>query len=334
MKKVLLSMMAVAALASCAKEEGNTPAPVDNNEITLVSNTVNAMTKASLSGDFTGIARVLASANQTNFSTLYGSRDATNTYIKFDGTTSAKGFTNAAGDDPQPEYYQGNENVYLCGFYPNTWTIAGAYESIDGKTDVMFAPAITVNKSTEVAYRKLTFNHLLTKLDVQVKIENGEIDNWGTITSMTLSSNTKISVDVASLPTAVSSITPANFSEPSTLNFYSTTGDAQISNTALPEEATTQATDFAYIMCAPVTADGTENAEYTLNIVTEKAGSYTVPLNLKNADNSTDFDKSTLGYQFKVLLTFESTEITATATIAPWNQGGQTEATVGSDTQN
>lgn len=324
-------MMAVAALASCSKDN-ETPAPTtDPNEITLVSNMVGVETKAPLSGDLKAVARVLAtSTSTTNFSALYGTRDADNTYINFDGTTTAKGFTNAAGNDEDPEYYQGDKTVYLCGFYPKDWTVDGEFSAIDGKTDVLFAPAIGVTKDTEIANRKLTFHHLLTKLNVKVKLENGSVDNWGKITSMTLTSNTKVNLNVASLPTNVRDIAVSSFSESKTLNFYTINGDAAISSTALPEGAETTATDFAYVMCAPVTADGED--DYTLTIVTEKGGTHTVGVDLKKSDNSSAFTGSTLGYQFDIVLNFQSTEILATATVAEWNDGGQVEIDINAST--
>ena len=331
MKKVILSMMAVAALASCSKDN-ETPAPTtDPNEITLVSNMVGVETKAPLSGELKAVARVLAtSTSTTNFAALYGTRDGDNTYIKFNGTTTLEGFTDATGANEKPEFYQGDNEVFLCGFYPAAWTVNGEFSAIDGKTDVLFAPAIRVTKNTEDANRKLTFHHLLTKLNVKVKLENGSVDNWGTIKSMTLTSNTKVNLDVASLPTDVTTIPVSSFSESKALSFYTINEDAAISSTALPKGAETAATDFAYVMCAPVTATGTD--DYILTIVTEKGGTHTVGVDLKDEDDSSAFTGSTLGYQFDIVLNFQSTEILATATVAPWNTGGQVEIDINAST--
>lgn len=341
MKKVLLSMMAVAALASCAKEEGNTPAPVDNNEITLVSNTVNAMTKAPIeTSDLNGIARVLASETSGNYSTLYTGRDQTNTYINFAGASTEKGFVQSNGTTPAPAYYKdATSTVYLFGLYPSTWSLSsGNYTcTFDGKTDVMFAPEIGVTKSTEVAGRTMRFNHLLTKLNVQAKLSEGTADSWGTITSIILeSANNQVAIANTALPTNATTRTDFNYSGSESIPFYvwETGGDYTdnaISNANMPTNDTE--INVAYTLCAPVTADGNTGSEYTLHIVTSNGGTHDVNINLLQSDNSSNFTGSTSGYQFTIVLNFQSTEITATATVAPWSQGGEVAVPVGGDTQ-
>lgn len=341
MKKVLLSMMAVAALASCAKEEGNTPAPVDNNEITLVSNTVNAMTKAPVAtGGLTGIAKVLASETSGNYSTLYAGRTEQNTYINFAGASTEKGFVENNGTTLAPAYYKdATSPVYLFGFYPSSWSLSsGSYTcTFDGKTDVMFAPEISVRKSTEVSGRTMTFQHLLTKLDVKAKLSEGTADSWGKITSITLeAADNQVAIANTALPTNADTRTGFNYSGSVSIPFYvwETGGnytDNAISNADMPTNDTE--INVAYTLCAPVDADGNTGSEYTLHIVTSNGGTHNVDINLLQSDNSTNFTGSTSGYQFTIILNFQSTEITATATVAEWKDGGETEATVSGDTQ-
>lgn len=340
MKKALLSMMAIAVLASCAKEENN-PAPVDNNEITVVSNTVSAMTKAPIkTGGFNGIAKVLASETTGNYSTLYTGRTEQNTYINFAGATIEKGFVESNGTTLAPAYYKdATSTVYLFGLYPSSWTLSESNYTctFDGKTDVMFAPEIGVTKSTEVTGRTMTFNHLLTKLDVKAKLSEGTADSWGTITSMTLeSAENKVAIANTSLPTNADTRTGFLYSGNANISFYvwETEGnytETAISNAAMPENDTE--TNVAYTLCAPVNADGNTNPEYTLHIVTSKGGTHDVKINLLHSDNSSNFSGSTSGYQFTIVLDFQSSEITATATVADWKTGGETEATVDSGTQ-
>ena len=339
MKKVLLSMMAIAVLASCAKEENN-PAPVDNNEITVVSNTVSAMTKAPIkTGGLTGIARVLSTENTGNYSVLYDDRNQTNTYINFAGESTEKGFVTSDGSTPAAAYYKdATSTVYLFGLYPSTWALSGSnYEcTFDGKTDVMFAPEIGVTKSTQTAQRLMTFNHLLTKLDVKAKLSEGTSESWGAITSMTLeSAKNKVAIANTSLPTNADTRTGFLYSGNANISFYvwETGGnytETAISNAAMPENDTE--INVAYTLCAPVNADGNTNPEYTLHIVTSKGGTHDVKINLQS-DNSSNFSGSTSGYQFTIVLDFQSSEITATATVADWKTGGETEATVDSGTQ-
>lgn len=341
MKKVLLSMMAVAALASCAKEEGNTPAPVDNNEITLVSNTVNAMTKAPVKdGGLTGLAKVLASETSGNYSTLYAGRTEQNTYINFAGASTEKGFVENNGTTLAPAYYKdATSPVYLFGFYPSTWIFSSNNYTctFDGKTDVMFAPEISVTKSTEVSRRTMTFQHLLTKLDVKAKLSEGTADSWGKITSITLEAEkNQVAIANTALPTNADTRTGFNYSGSQSIPFYvweagGNYTDKAVSDAAMPTNDTE--INVAYTLCAPVDADGNTGSEYTLHIVTSNGGTHNVDINLLQSDNSTNFTGSTSGYQFTIILNFQSTEITATATVAEWKDGGETEATVGGETQ-
>lgn len=340
MKKVILSMMAVAALASCSKDN-ETPAPTtDPNEITLVSNTVGVETKAPIeAGELTGIARVLASETQGNYSTLFTGRTQENTYINFVGTTTEKGFVESDGTTLAPAYYKdATSSVYLFGLYPKEWALSGSnYEcTFDGKTDVMFAPEISVTKSTTKEDRNLTFKHLLTLLEVKAKLSEGTADSWGSITSISLQdAKNKVSIANSALPNQAAAITGFSYSGTAKIPFYvweasGSYSETALSNATMPENDTK--INLAYVLCAPVEADGATVEEYTLNIVTTKGGTHNVKINLKD-DKSANFNGSTSGYKFSIVLDFQSSEITATATVAAWGVGGETEAVVDVNTQ-
>lgn len=193
MKKIFYSIMAIAALTACNKEQVSTAPQADDSVIRLTSANVGVATKAPVDGTtFTGqTAIVLASTVSGNYTSdnLYG--ETANMYMKFNGT-AASGFCTADGTR-QDKYYDGANTTYLYGLYPHaSWGAPGSESytlTIDGKTDAMTAPEVAVSKAANTGEGKqpgnLTFAHRLTKLLVTAEVTEGE-GYWDNITGIEL----------------------------------------------------------------------------------------------------------------------------------------------------
>ena len=190
MKKLILSLAAVAALASCATNENETPTTnYDLNEIRVSSQALEATTKAPFEGstidatDHVLLAYVPTTITENNYTTLYNSGNSGD-YIKFTNN-QATGFCDATGNTPQPKYYPASGEVWICGLFPAAgWTSLSetATHSIEGNTDIMAAAQKKSVKGGEV--QTLAFKHLLTKLNITFIAETGAATQWGDVTKI------------------------------------------------------------------------------------------------------------------------------------------------------
>lgn len=330
MKKIFYSIMAIAALTACNKEQVGTAPQADDSVIRLTSANVGVATKAPVDGTtFTGqTAIVLASTVSGNYTSdnLYG--ETANMYMKFNGT-AASGFCTADGTQ-QDKYYDGANTTYLYGLYPHaSWGAPGSESytlTIDGKTDAMTAPEVAVSKAANTGEGKqpgnLTFAHRLTKLLVTAEVTEGE-GYWDNITGIELieaggstSIQNKLTVSATDLSETFSGNTAS-------LPFYSWSGeyvygDASVLDVTLPGKGE-EAVPAAYTLCAPVTADGSD--DFKLKITLANGNAYEVPVGLQTKDSQA-FTGSTAGYEFTIALAFEAEIIEATATITDWLEGG------------
>ena len=115
-----------------------------------------------------------------------------------------------------------------------------------------------------------------------------------------------------------------------TFSFYAKDGDAYTDNafTAQAKELTTDLTEIAYALVAPITADGTK--DFKLRVKTQKGSEAEVismvDIDLTAKEGSTLGD--TKGQAFALTLTFKATEITPSATVADWIEGGSAGAEI------
>ena len=345
MKKLIFSVLAVAAMASCSKSE-LVERPADAT-IAVKSEvlTVKQSTKAPFEGITATeslVARVLASTTSANYEpTLY--HDDSMTFGPTAATTAVP-FTNSKA------YPTDGSAVYLCGLYPNdtNWTdfaytsgatprTAFSYE-IDGKTDVMIAPQVVTTKAEALAntFQTLAFDHKLTYLVIRAKANStSAIDDFGAITDITLTKANANKPRVLMSATINATAVSTNFlaadsdgKEVESFPFYTIGTDGAATDTvfagqnvALVEvDGTTVmvAPSIAYSLVAPVTADGTE--DYELLVKTEKnTAGFPVKVNLRDAAGSA-FNGTTRGYKFVITLDFESTPIQALGTVTEWTE--------------
>ena len=338
MKKILLSVMLAAALASCTKEEnGKNPAGDFEIMAGATALSVDAVTKAPINAIPAGglLARVPVSEISGNYTAEWQSNAG---YMKFTptSTSTATGFADDAGV-AAPKFYpaEDNKTTYLCGLYPSEgWTVGtNATLNFDGKTDVMAAKEVSTTKADAAtsSFKTLAFQHLLTQLRIQFVAPDANAANaWGSISSLELQDadgnaiGNKVTVDLKA-GTGTFAVGDASF------GFYKMTGEDQCTDNAYSATTVTTTQAYvAYVLAPSVTATSTSGlAEYKLKITSAGGATETVDINLKAADNNTDYADYTAGKAFDIVLSFRATEIKAMATIATWTDMGTTEVPVG-----
>lgn len=358
MKKLIFSVLAVAAMASCSKSElVERPADAVIMAKTEVLTVKQGITKTPFEGITTTeslTARVIASTTSGDFdptgASLY--HDANMVFV--DGSD-----TKPVGYNPSKAYPTDGSSVFLCGLYPASttdWTNFSTSNSggvskttaeyvFDGKTDVMIAAQVETKKSEALAnpavFKTLNFNHMLTKLVVRAKAASADaIDDFGGVTEITLTKANGSQPNTTILATlndgTADASKPANFTTP-TASFAFYTVDAGVAtdnaftaqNVALIEvdgTVVTEAPTIAYSIVAPIIADGTE--DYELLVKTEKnTKGFTVPVNLK-APGGSAFTGTTQGKYFIITLEFESTPIQTQGKVTAWVEGGSDDITI------
>ena len=361
MKKLFFSMLAVAAMASCSKsdliERPAAPAAGDV-EILASSNAKGITTRTpfvgAIASDNKLLAQVLVSLKSNDYTTLWNTADD---QMEFDSTDSI-------GFKTTPCYYPADGSmVYLCGFYPSTgWTTTSNRQvyTIDGKSDVMTAKEVSGNKKDAQDENKfapkLTFDHLLTQLVVKVEAtDSAAYKAWGKITDMYLtnaaghvSGGVGIRQEVRVVPgTGATTYGAADEGALATLPYYGiektdgsmtdiefgkdNAGAAKaVELPVLKDGEEPVAVAYTLVTPVPVTATPVTEKHYTMVIKTEKhTDAKTVDVTLKTKDTpATNFSTATTGYAFDVVLTFNATEIMATATVTDWKEGGVTDITI------
>ena len=270
------------------------------------------------------------------------------------------GFLSTADGGKGSMYFPADkDDVYLFGLYPYDleWTEStsagksSAVCKIDGKSDIMVAPQAVANKAKHQAvspatpeYPTLAFEHMLTKLIVKVSAENdAAISAWGQITDIALTGangGLKNQVSIACTDKVAGQPMKGSFTAPegtpASFDFFKmdmtqTDASKQYTDTAFKSlvlddtavELTETATNVAYVLVAPLTADLVNtDTDFTLQVkTTNHTTAYTVNINLLDA-TAAAYAQSTQGKYFEITLTFKATEIQAKATVVAWENGG------------
>jgi hypothetical protein len=321
MKKIILMLLAVAALTSCSKFE---PANGDETGSQVkLSGVINSSAATRVGGVIDpGVA----------LSSLYVFRADQDASSNWPTTyTSNVGGSLAIGGSISTTphlYYQTNASQAsrFIGLYPGGGTVnystdATVSYTLDGSTDIMGTSYKEGNKGTAATPIALGFEHLLTKIEVEVKVvgaddtERAEISNniWGAVNSIAVAG--KQVTAVVTLPdptdaTALPTVAATGATNPLTLT--SRTGGATTPVTMLADGS---ATRFGYAMFIPVGAPG---EQLTLNITTAN-----VVGSIESRTTRTDlvFDRG-CGYKITVAFSATSVQIASvipTGTIAGWD---------------
>lgn len=345
MKKYLFAILAAGVLVSCAKE--NVPAVTEEvtDEI-VMSSGVDATTKAPVESDASDLPTIntnvwfVRSADQTaaTIATSNWASDEGIVTLKTGGygsglvpaqisTAGAVTFTPTQYYHSDPSYYS-----YMIGFAPYTAGVltkaatqkAKATWTYDGKMDLLVADAVGANKAIKKdvtpANRNLKprFYHLLTWLDFKVVGATADAaTNWGQVKSITIKNvNTKVEYTIEPFAAA---LTPnaATFSTNGNVSSYALSA-AGVPSDAAPAALALSSTaqNFSYALVEP------GKAAYDIDVVTSVDGAdannkTTTVANFAFAGGAS----AKAGYRHVVTLTFNSSDITAVATIKKWEDG-------------
>lgn len=334
MKKYLLFAFSLCLLSACGSDEGISPENTEQVPIMLSAKSlsIGVETKAPYilttpNADTTLVARVISSQATGNYSTLYS--DGSMTFV----SAAKVGYT---GTPTGTNYYPANDALlYFSGLHPSAdWTLSGtnqASRTFNGSIDVMYAKEVSAKKTTSPA--ALAFDHLLTLLHVSVKAADAAaITAWGNITKIELTqageNAVKGKVEVTMGTTLSSSFSVV--SEVTVIPFYTASESDEViaygSTEFTSQTLTTSEALAAYSMVEAITADGTK--DYTLKIYSaNNTAGTSVDIGLKGTGGS-NFTSTTQGKSFDIALTFSTTAIEATATVAAWTPSGGAEIIV------
>jgi hypothetical protein len=286
MKKILFMMLAVMALVSCSKFEVFSDEDIKTNgSLVELSGVIEDMDTRAGAGVISGklsadlsvsVFRADMSADATPVYSKYNADAIAGTVAEKDGklamSPKQRFFPNAARKSKFIAVYPSDGTfTNEAGSNKTTGTVTFA---LDGKTDVMCTNIAEGYKGL-AAMPKLTFKHLLTRVDVKIQAEAGAgyTNNdiralWGNIKTITVKDK-KIDA-VVTLPaatdanTATASIAAVTGGTATALSLWN--GTAAPGEAALPDAATY----FGYAMFLPVT-DG----KLTFNISTTDGGDTT-----------------------------------------------------------
>lgn len=305
MKKLMMSIFIVTALASCSSENEI----IDNGgikgdervEIKMRANILDVQTKAIINKGAAFTGTVFYSLTTNN----YTSAQTAKVDFKTDGTgTLPTGTT---------WYYPiaDTDLAYLCGYYSETSTEDAANNkvnfTIDGSNDIMFASQISGKRSeSDTKPLTLTFNHKLTQIQLKAKKSSEVTDTDLKINSITVKTAKKTA-----------------FFDKATGKFdfdNDTKEDLSVPTNSLPSAALgTTTAETGTLLLAPET-------EYTLSIVTNKGTFDNVKIQPKAQDGSaSDFKESTA---HEITLTFSQKEVTPSAEVGEWKNGNRGETII------
>lgn len=336
MKKFLtLATLAAVTLTGCNNDKFNdVPAPdAVGTEILFGAKAFTVGTKAPFEGAIAAdnklVALVVGSGTTNDYGTIY--KDDGNNEAKGDMTFVDQGQAKSGFPTAVNWPSDGNKTLYFRGFYPGGgfWTIGGATATatVDGKSDLMGTEEVS---GTRVSNTLLFgFTHMLTKLHIKVVGTASAATSWGTITNIELVKASN--ADPAETATLTYSSGMATFSSAADaeIPFFkaSAAADSKITYTdesLAPITISTTPTLVAYSMVPPVDASSAIN-DYTLKITTsEGAGKSGKDVDIALKDMSgADLADLTDGKKFDITINFGGlNEITATATVEEWEDGG------------
>jgi len=337
MKKLIYLILPAITLAACSKEE-NLPVGEDLQiKMNVGIDGLEAETRgdgminSTLTTDLSvGFARVDQDNSPGTYDATYRSAVVAAT-VKTDKKVA---FTVAQNYNPNTA-----NKTKLIGFYPSgTWTQASRTitNTVDGTTDVMYSNAVEGNKSTAATPLAITFKHALTQVNVHAyalsvaakaawgEIEKVEIVKVGgqeciiTLPITTASVATEAGVTFNPSTATVDMVLPKkNPTGNTTINGKNSMSEYTIGNgVELPTSEPTKAI-LGYAMFAPWKAAA---GKLSFKVTTSKEGEITVEV-----PTAQDF---LAGNAYAINLKFSATDITATATITPWNTGGAVDITI------
>lgn len=295
MKKIFMSMFALAALASCSSEEVLNE-PVDNNkpvEIKLTAGVLDVTTKAPIETGSTFLPTIVG---------WEGTMEPTAGEPKW--TTEPDAAITAGTGTPitlkDKQYYNANgtTHTYIRAFYPQGSLTADGlttFSNPKGDVDVMLTDGIVdagAKPASTPTPQALQFKHMLTQL------------NFTATGDVSLASGTK-----------VISIKVKNVELPTGLNIFTgvlTAGAASDINVENVPNTTEIPTGSTLTLGDPIMINPLNTNSLKLDIETSTGTFIDVPVTLEASDNGKG------GTSYGIALTFKQKEITVTATVEAW----------------
>ncbi len=316
MKRILLSLLTLAALASCSKEPAPTPAAGDGI-IRVVAGVAATRAVADASTGLTGASFIVVEGGATAPASFAGGTAYTGDVAAASGEVT---FTSAN----VPAYNLDDANAWFAAYAPGGALASDAIEwPIDGRTDIMVTDAVwNAGKRSAPVSTGLNFNHRLSQVEVVCRAESGTAASavrsvWGEITKIEfVGAPVTMKYDLSATP-AVSVSGSADFA---LLADYDGTAFTPV---AIPEDDNTTA--CAVAMLAPVAASAAES--FRLKVTTSGAAAATpVPITVEiPVSLGGSAEPMTAGRKHTVTLSFKAEEkligVAATA-VEEWSGGG------------
>ncbi len=294
MKRTILFLSALAALAGCSKSERENTSFGDNVPVTLSAGIPTAsIAPGSRAVVETGTAFTAGVAGwETSGAAAYGNAATWYTTANITASTTAQPVTLA-----EPQVYNANNNIKTCmkAWYPAGEPANGSitFSNTDGTVDALFAGEVTGSKNDNTG-KVLQFAHKSTQLKFAV-VADASLAAGTTIE--------KISVLNAELPTGFDlTADAATYASPATLDVPGIPADKEI--TATTAEVGNP------VMIKPMSGN-----TVTLNIETSAATFEGVTATI---DDDTNFVE---GKAYTITLTFKQQAVNLTATVAEWTTG-------------
>ena len=301
MKKIILSLLAIAAMTSCTKsseEEIDPNAPV---EIELTAGLLEAQSRAAIESNTVSGVSILR-------------KDGTDETNDWGTTAKTVDITNSNDNifDTNKEYYNPNATIhaYFLGYYP-AGTVSGTgvdqivtfNPTLDNcSTDILYSPSVDLGtKGTPTSNAKLTFKHQLARINfVFVKGNGYPSDDYITsvkIKSIALPKSMKLSDGSLTFGTEVTDgIEVLNNNDNTKLKIIEGAGTA------------TTAEQAAMIQPEKI---------ITLDITTNKGSFSNVAVKI-GGNPLSDSNKIKAGKQYTITITFSGKEAITTGTIEEW----------------
>lgn len=306
MKKLIFSMLAMAAMVSCSNEgdpinEVNPPVDGEKVEIKLNAGVVGVETKAAIAadpsmGDFdNSIVSLLRqdAENTTGMTWLVSAKEQAT--IASDGTVTLP--------ETYKFYDKAGKNAYFLGYYPDATITSGvvAYTGINGTKDILCTSIVDAGSGVAAKATALEFKHMLSQVEIQVVGEAVAATNFGKIKTVTLK-------DVPSAANLTIGESPALVQIDTDKGDIILFDEVEANWSSIP---TTAAPIGSIPMLVPGLG-GSDISKLVIEIVAEKK---TSTVNITSITGGL-----VSGQKHVITLTFKS-EITATASIVGWGTG-------------
>lgn len=296
MKALVFSMLAIASLVACTNESDPINEVDNEKPVEIKLNAGIITTKAPIDSEnnlpktkVTGIQIVQAPEAE----------DAVWTGVSAVASTAEIGTDGAMVFTGEKLYYNADESkkTFLIGYYPTPTNIRDGVASwtITGKEDIIATGVVSGDKTKKDTPLSFEFKHLLTQLQIEIKGNAAAQAVFGKITGIKIIA-AKTS---ASLTLGSASLTWSGAADKS-INVWSGVEGSE-SNT-LDATLSDSFEKIGYVMLAPAT-------KYTVEVMSE---------NITTSEEITITNTAVAGSAHKIALTFNGSEVSASATLTGW----------------